>query len=356
MNLVFKLNDPTKSESQAILSDTDFLQFYAQLNRNNSWLSLKSYITQITETQVIPYIGIDFYTEIVNLYNSSATLTDSQTTAIRLMKYAVAYYAAQLEYREKVDTTTDAGNFQNHPQQTSGTSLGYFKVKLLHLVETGDAHFDRLLTFLDERVMLNDLKFKTYANSRAYLDNRSDFFRTTEEFQIYHNICNSRRTFIALLPMMRDAARLYLKPLLGTDMYNEMVKQYTDTTLTTFNSILIAYVRPIVAKYTVVLAASINTLKIENDGFKVVSNTDGFDARESAVHTRRDDLAKMRFLAEDYAKRYESELMNYLKDNAANYPTWQNSLLTPKSNDLPLQEKVIVTLDNFGNAVGGIMI
>jgi hypothetical protein len=353
MEILFKLNDTSVDLKIAIVGDTDFQDFYAKVNINNAWKSLKNYIEQATENQLLPFVGEAFYNTIALAYNNNTSLSTTQLKALRLMKFAVAYYAAQIQYIENMDTSTDAGNFQNMPTSANPSPIATFKIKLQYLTETADKHLDTLLAYMDERVKLNDTGFSTYANSLAYLKGKSDLFRTTEEFQSYHNICNSRRTFLALHPFMRDAARLYVMPLIGQDMFNELVQQYNDNGLTTYNAVLLDYVRPTLAKYTVMLAASMNGLKIEADGFRIVSNTDGFDSRTSAITARRNEVGNLKFEAEDYAKQYSSDLTQHLNANITHYQTYQTQMAN--ANDTLRASKIVTSPPNFeGKIIGGI--
>jgi len=347
MDLIFKVGSSI-AENKANVNDTDFRQYYGQLNTNNSWSLLKPFIKQATLRKIIPFVSAEWYNDLASAYMNGVTLTDSQTQALDLLKYVAAYYTAELMYVENIDISTDAGNFQNSPNQAVTTPLAYFKIKLYNLTKTADEHIDRLLAFMDSRVGVSDAKFTLYANSTAFENGKAELFRTTEEFQVYHNVLNSRRTFIAILPYIRDAVVQFARPLITSDLYEQIVQQYNTSTLTVANQKVFFRLRAMVAKYAIANAAKMNTLIIEGDGFRVASNTDGFDTRESAVHTRRNEIESMRYDVENMAKMHQADLINFLKSNSADYPSFAAMII-----NIPETQKIVAPSDCYGNTLPG---
>jgi hypothetical protein len=353
MEVVFKKTDPSVSDTLLTVNDTEFERFYPRINTNTAWSNWLPYIEQATRRYVFPFISEAWYTVLVDKHHAGTIQSPSEKTALELLQTAVAYYAAMYAYPKEMDLFSDAGNMVNTQMGGSTpTSIGIFKSKLWDLTLTADDHLDTLLAFLEEQVKLNNTAFNAFKTSAAFLRGKADLFRTTEEVQIFHNIGSSRRTYLSLLPYFRDAARLYVMPQIGQDMYNELVEQIGKNTLTPNNAVLLDYVRPALIKYALMCAADADGLSFEFDVPRVVSNPDGMDARQVMVANRLKNRLSQRSVFEQIGKQYLTDLANHLKANLDKYPTFQNQIFN--ANDTVNASKIVVSHDKHGRVVGGI--
>jgi len=75
MDLIFKVGSSI-AENKANVNDTDFRQYYGQLNTNNSWSLLKPFIKQATLRKIIPFVSAEWYNDLASAYMNGVTLTD----------------------------------------------------------------------------------------------------------------------------------------------------------------------------------------------------------------------------------------------------------------------------------------
>jgi hypothetical protein len=352
MKVVFKISDASIAYTDLKVNQTDFERYYPEINTNTAWSNWLPYIEQATRRYVLPLVSDSWYNALMTKHHADATLTSTEEEALELLKTAVAYYAAMYAYPKKMDLFSDSGNMVNSPNHATATPMGVFKSKLWDLTLTADDHLDALLNYMEQQVKLKNTAFNLWKLSDAFLRGKADLFRSTEDLQQYHNIGSSRRTYLALLPYIRDAARLYIMPQIGQDMYNELVEQVGKNTVTTNNTVLLDYVRPALVKYALMCAADADGLNLDFDAPRVVSNPDGMDTRQQTVSNRMKARQNFRMTIENVAKQYLTDLTNYLNANPDKYPTFQNQ--HPNTNDRINASKIVVSRDERGNIVGGI--
>ena len=63
----------------------------------------------------------------------------------------------------------------------------------------------------------------------------------------------------------------------------------------------------------------------EQDGFRVISHADAIDQKQYDTALIQGAIAGMRQSAENAAKSYTADLVEFLYTNRADYPTWEAS-------------------------------
>jgi hypothetical protein len=119
-----------------------------------------------------------------------------------------------------------------------------------------------------------------------------------------------------IIPNIALVQDRYVKKILCTDFYNELLEQVEESTLTTANETLMTYyIKPYMvyrsyARYTV--GANIYST---NAGFRKFKE----DNSDSASNSDMNGIVSQ---ADSDAQYYENELTQFLEDNASDYPTW----------------------------------
>lgn len=340
MLLPFKLDSSVTDEKSAKLHQSNFEEFFPEVNTNTSWRSLKPYIKDAIEDYILPQIGEPLYNDLLTKYHANATLTDSQSRCLDYLQSASAWYTVAYAYANKLDILTDMGNTQLHGEKSMSTPQWAFNKKYGNLLRTADKKLDNLLEFLERQSDLKVQYFKLWWFDEAYLRGKSDLFHSTSEMQKCHNILNSRRTFIALIPTLRDVSRFHIIPHIGLEMYNELVSQHHHSTMTTANVVLMEYVRAASAKLAIAMALETQPITFESDGIRAVSTTEGVEKMHSErvqVMTQKCKTIGLQFL---------DDLVTFLFKNANEYPTFKNSSTYPK--DEPLTKSVRISPDGIG--------
>lgn len=119
--------------------------------------------------------------------------------------------------------------------------------------------------------------------------------------------------FVPYLPIAQD---LYVAPLLGEPLIEELSLQIQSNSLTALNSSLILKIAPVLAFYTLYQGLPFHWASIVNKGITIreSENSKGIDMN---------DLTQLRRWVKDDAERFAGLLVDFLCKCRANYPLWR---------------------------------
>ena len=194
------------------------------------------------------------------------------------------------------------------------------------VTKDADRFLDELLAFLQAEVNSGNADFDPWKSSDAYTEGKADYFRSTKEFQGYHNICSSHRTFMALLPYIKKAQTKHILPILGKAQHDALVSAIRDNNASDEEKDLIEHIRRCLAEWTIQMAIPALTVLIEEDGVKIVSRTDGMDTRSNVASAFYKEAAVgHQAAAEENARTFRADLIDFLYANEDDYPDWVSS-------------------------------
>ena len=340
MILPFKIDPSVTVEKDALLYQTNFEEFFSEANTNTAWRGIKPYIEQAVEDYILPQIGEALYNDLLTKYHADTALTPAQARCLRLIQTTTAWCSVAYAYVNKLDILTDIGNTQATAEKAVSTPQWAFNKKYGNLLRTADKKLDSLLEFLEKQAAAKVTYFELWYLDEAYLRDKADLFHTTAEMLRFHNILNSRRTFVALIPSLRDVARVNIIPAIGLEMYNELVTQHKTATLTVANNALLDYARAAALKLALANALDTQPIAFESDGIRAVSTTEGI---EKLNIERINQLSKNCL---HIGKQFLDDLVTFLFKNADQYPTFKNSQSYPS--DTPVVSRVKISADGVG--------
>lgn len=112
--------------------------------------------------------------------------------------------------------------------------------------------------------------------------------------------------------------RKYIRRQLGDDLYNELISQYDNNTLTDLNKTLLDdYIKPALGYYILFESLADIHIQLGNQGIRI--NQDGFSNEGSSA-----DYGLYRDAKRTKGEWYLEEMRSYLKDNATDYPLYDN--------------------------------
>ena len=333
MKLIYKKTTGSPAATDKV-SDYNFREHYPDMNMNTLWSSITPYIRQATDEQIIPFVGQALYDDIAAKVDTGAALDTAQERLVELMRDAVAYHTVARMLPLKKTTIASMGAVENIAKEgTTGSSLWGFRTTLWQVVQAADRATDRLLTYMEAQVKAGTTYFNLWKNDDAFTAGSGDIFRTTADFQQYWNINDSRRTFLQLIPVIRQAARRHIVPTLSSDLYSELLGQVGSNTLSTENTALLPYVRAALAYWTIYYASDILTAIPENGGFRVISNAEAIDSRVLPQEVLMSAIDRIKFSAEAIARTNTADLVAFVSANADDYPLWKASSANPDNDD-----------------------
>ncbi len=118
------------------------------------------------------------------------------------------------------------------------------------------------------------------------------------------------------IPYLVIAQDLYIAPLVGEPLMDELITQIESNSLSSHNSSLIVKIAPVLAFYTVYQGLPFHWASIVNKGITIreSENSRGIDMT---------DLAQLRRWVKDDAERFARLLTEFLCKCRSNYPLWR---------------------------------
>jgi hypothetical protein len=330
MDLIFKvITTPTPSVAE--VRDTTFQEHYSGVNRSMAWDEITPGIRQATEKYVLDFVGEPFYNDLAAKYQSGATLSNPLLKTLELLQDCIANYAIYHILPEKRSILESLGVVENTPQGASNpAAYPIYREKRRAALDNGDNFLDRLLSYMESQVVAGNTAFDLWKNSPAYKLKTCDFFRHTSELDEYLNIQNSRRSFISLIRYMKQIEEDVIKPIVCDDLYELVIV----SSPTADNAKLLPLLKKAVAYLGAAEAIPHHRIVIDGDGFRVVSQTDGWDDRRNMTNNVHENaIQALAARCQEQGRRAVAKLVQFLEDNIADYPTYAESTCRAKPVD-----------------------
>lgn len=144
--------------------------------------------------------------------------------------------------------------------------------------------------------------------------------------QVIDQSFTNRNTDLDLIKdeFIEIAQEEYVRPLLGNELYDEIIAEKAGSGLSALNTTLVNnYVIPMLAfyiKFEVIPDISINST---SKGLRVLVDS----TSEPATDKQRADIQQK---ALNHAKTLRDKLIRYIEDNSTNYPLYKKSNITSK--------------------------
>lgn len=329
MKSVFKKASGSPSATDKV-GDYNFKEHYPDVNRNMLWAELTPYIRQATRRFLLPFLGTELYDDITDMIEDDDVMSASQAEFTERLRDAAAYCAIMTALPKKKTVVASMGAVSNVATEgTTGSSLWEFRTTLWSVAQDADRCVDELLEYLESRVKAADVYFDLWKDSEAYTAGKADLFRTTADFQAFQNINSSRRTYLAMLPILKQVTKTHIIPILGEEQYDELVEGLQANDLSAEELNLLERVRAALAAWAVYYATQKMAVLPDQDGFRVISNADAIDQRAYSAEVTQAAIERIRAGAEQEARTNTADLQVYLAENAADYPTWEASDFNP---------------------------
>lgn len=139
----------------------------------------------------------------------------------------------------------------------------------------------------------------------------------TENYIKTNGIITSNVDVTQFSPLVNFASKAYLKPLLGTVFFNDLLAKYNDKTLSPDEEILVGYMQPCILWRVCAQAGTTLSLQLTNKGYIKQSDDNGSPA----------DLSEISYMYSHYISEailFEDELKKYLTDNKNLYPVFMS--------------------------------
>lgn len=317
----------TSGATTDLVKDYDFKNHYPDINMNTTWANVSADARTAIRSYVRPYLGRTLYDDICTKLQASTALTDEQTEFAEMLKDVCAHYTIMQMLPKKKTILASMGAVENVATEgTTASSLWGFKTTLWAVAQASDRMMDELLALLQEFVEENVTYFVTnWKATTAHDSVSSGFFRHTSELQQFHPINRSFRTFKTLVPIMDQCAERYILPVLCQEQYDALLDAVKNNNASTEETSLINKVRKSLAKWTIYEASKALPFLPDQEGFRLISNADAIDQRAFSADSIQTAIMGIQQSAENAARTNTADLIDFLYQNASDYPLWEAS-------------------------------
>lgn len=141
----------------------------------------------------------------------------------------------------------------------------------------------------------------------------------TEKYLKEVSVINDNTDMKILTPSILDAQDLYMVPLLGSDLFNELITQVNSQTVTALNQTLLDnYVLPCLVKYTLYESTPAFKYKYMNKGIMVRNSENSSNA----------DLQEIQYMMDwwrNKGQEFAERCTKFLCQEIASYPLFRNN-------------------------------
>lgn len=326
MDLLFKLNgnDPDKQT----LAYTNFMNHYPTIHKSMNWATIKPFVRTATRKYILKFVDQSSYDALASKFQNNASLDASETEWLEKLQDAIAYYTIYEAMPHVNVTLSDNGAQQTLSENNSSvpTNQWSFKVMRWETLKNADELIDHCLEWMENEVKSGNTLFDDYKSSDEYKKGRSSLFKTTAELQSFIDIRNSRRTFLSLVPFLEKAAKKHIIPLICSDLYEEVVNEYKNNSLSAKNEAILSQIQAVIAEYGTLMALPHLSIVMEDSGFKVISQSDGMSHKNNLSSTQHmEAIQQLKYQLESDGKSAKADLIQFLYDNIDTYPLFKES-------------------------------
>lgn len=304
--------------------------------------SLEPYLTfSLAENEIIKICTQSLYDSLLTAYDENTLNQQANSHLKALLPFVQKPLASLAVYhylQEGPVMITDGGVETNREK----TAFQWQQEKVeQHYLRQAYFGLDQLITFLIKNVS----NYNNWDKSEAYKQGKGSIITNATELQQYVNIGESHRTFIALLPTLKNTERQLLKSYLSPGLFEALIGALkSSNSLPQEYSNLLEYARPALAYSTMVEALDDHNLEVSPEGViqhslkTVDQNIKGkLPAKPDAIDQYKTRMSKR-------AKSWLLDLRNFLNTKASStlYAEYFNSDTyedPDKSNEVYQQNK-----------------
>lgn len=305
---------------------------YAMIDANMRFASIKPYIFEAEELFIKPLLG-DLYDPFLTDYTDNTDASGGQDPGMSadnkaLLPYvqrALVYYSLLLAIDHVGVSVGDMGIQQTMAQNSQPAPRWKVRDLQVQYLTSGDRWADKLLEYLEENAAAN--KYQQWFDDEAANTKMSGtIVYSTSIASQYIDINESRRVFIRLKKRIKEIERYYIKSIICSDQYEELVTELQAGNVSDPNKSLIAMLEPIIAKKALYLTIPSLRISITDEGITMHSSNDSVVIKSAASKSDVNDLVNN--LRKRELNGYEADedrLRQFIIDNISDYPLIEGS-------------------------------
>lgn len=318
--MLFKVTTSPAPPQPKVL-DTEFKTFYPAINRNTDWCTIKPFVQQAEDLEIVPAIGQAFYDVLHAEYDSTGTIANAvKAQTFRFLRTALAYYAMYIGLPQLNLRTGDAGTNEASASDVMPVRQWVFNVNRWETLKTAAKYLDMALAHAEGQVYADNADYAAFKNSTAFTISQELLIPNARVFQRFYNINTSRRAYTKIRPFIEKAEKMWLLPSLGP-LFDLVKTEHAAANLSAANTALLPYLQQLLAERTMTVAMPDINIVNDGEGWQILENT----AMASMAGNLKESMQQLHTAAEQNAAQYEIQLKNFLYANLADYPVFRDS-------------------------------
>ncbi len=310
----------------ALFLNTEQLKKHVDIHKQTHWDTLKLFVEQSEDSYVIPLISPGIYTYLNSVVNTAGfdpetSFPEPEYKELYNRVCRVLAHFTMYEGLPFLNTPVgDIGVVQQQSKEGTATAAAQWRYdgrRMAHL-NNADRFSDQLLTFMEANADM----FLDWKLSPSYTVTKDLFINNGSLLGEYLNTQGSRRTFLAMRTYIRLSEKKFIIPAIGQGMFDELKTQLLNNSLTPANEKLMSKVREASAWSGYYEGFWHMQLRIDAEGIKVVTSTDGSTRKDPGLVTQMTEAYSS---ARGNMDTFLASLKQFIVENSADYPLFKSS-------------------------------
>lgn len=276
---------------------------------------LVPYIRQAEQDYIIPFLSQEQYDLIEPAYQDGS-ISGKNAQLCEKVQAALAYFVAYLCSNNNSLSLVDMGNMESTPQNSAPSRQWVLYRFQESVVTIAYSNLDAMIKYLE----VNKGDFAAWSGSESFTITHDLFINTTADFNAVVNINKSHQVFIALRPFIKEAQLRYIEPLLGTELYDELIEGIeSGDPPSPEASLLIKKINNALAYLSIVESLPVLNVQITTLGIRIHSISDGIISSMVADQDARTAYSNKMY---ELGNMNLARLREFLEKNATDYPLY----------------------------------
>jgi hypothetical protein len=303
----------------ALFKTTQELKEYLPATVTFDFAAVKPYIQQAEVKFLMPYLGVNQFTELRVAYQADA-LSSAQAKLLDKVRMPLAHFALALFV--PVGQLQIAASGIQQPGSKDKKPPAQWQIDELQasFLNAGYDSIDPMLEYLEEQKLL----FPAWASSTAYTVLKQFFINTARQFSEFVWINESRRMFLSMRSQMKKVEEFSILPLTCKPLFAELKSQILSGEISDPNKALLDLIRPAVAHLTMARAVDELSLIQSENGIQVANNT-GSTYTKGKEPASDAQLQRLKCQAQADGQTYLAQIRELLESDLDAYPLYRDS-------------------------------
>lgn len=320
-----------------LFKNTSKLIEYCEVTASTNFATVKPSIKRIEDNHLLPILGAEQYNELNDAYTEEANeseLPDESKALLDKCREVIGSYLgyyftpiAELKLSDagvrRSETASEKTAFQYQVNNFKEASL-----------KNGEIACENLLQFLEE----NKEDYDEWVDSEAFKNYRSLFIKSGKEFNEHFTSHSPYRNYWAVRNKMVEVEELHIRKALGAELYDYLKEKNAESTpaFTNKETILLTKLKNAIANFAVAFAIPFLSVRIDANGITVATSGARTSRDEDATRQTAPDLHMGNIInaAKEAGKNWLAAAIEYLNDNADDFPGWEAEDEADEDNDI----------------------